>query len=277
MKNYLELLSQVLIDGHMTINRTNVSTIRKVGSTLRFNLQDGFPILTSRRVSFKICFEETMMFLRGETQTKILEEKGINIWKDNTSKAFQASRGLDYLQEGDMGKGYGHQIRNFGSTNHDQLAQLLDQLRDDPYSRRHVISHWCPNEVSSTVLPPCHIMHMYSIRDNYLDSSFIMRSSDLYHGLPYNIMSYAFINNIIAKYIGKQPGELIYFGHDCHIYSTHVDVVQKLLTREPKQLPTLVINKDLNTIQDILTLEWKDVKLVNYDPHSQIQKVDMVV
>lgn len=277
MKNYLLLLAEVLNDGQETVNRTSVSTIRKTGCTLRFNLQDGFPILTSRRISFKICFEETMMFLRGETQTKVLEEKGINIWKDNTSKSFLISRGLDHLEEGDMGKGYGHQIRNFGSSGYDQLVNLLEQLLIDPHSRRHVISHWCPYELNSTALPPCHIMHMYSIRDDYLDSSFIMRSSDLYHGLPYNIMSYALINCIIAKYIGKQPGELIYFGHDCHVYSTHKDAVTTLLTREPKALPKLVIHKDLNTIQDILTLQLTDVELINYDPLPALKRVAMIV
>lgn len=277
MRNYLDLLSQVLLDGHLTSNRTNISTLRKIGCTLRFNLQDGFPILTSRKISFKICFEETKMFLRGETQTKILEEKGINIWKDNTSKEFQQSRGLQHLPEGDMGKGYGHQIRNFGSSNHDQLTVLLDQLQNDPHSRRHVISHWCPNELSSTVLPPCHIMHMYSVREEYLDSSFIMRSSDLYHGLPYNIMSYALLNHIFAKYIGKKPGELVYFGHDCHIYSTHKDSVEQLITREPKLLPTLVINKDLKNLQDVLSLNFNDIDLINYNAHLPLKKVEMVV
>ena len=277
MKNYLLLMKELVDSGRETPNRTGVTALSLTGRTLRWDLADGFPILTTRRVSVRLAFEETLFFLRGETQTKSLERKGIAIWKGNTSAEFLASRGLAHLPEGDMGKGYGYQIRNFAGTGCDQLVRLLDGLRDDPYGRRHVVSHWCPNQLDECALPPCHVMHAYSVRNGRLDSSFIMRSSDAYHGLPYNVMSYALLNHLFARHLGLEPGELVYFGHDVHLYSIHLSAVESQLAREPRLLPQLVVKKPIPTLNDLLALQFEDIELAGYDPHPALQKLAMVV
>lgn len=277
MKVYLDLLHDVVTNGISSTNRTGIPSQSLTGRSLRWNLSDGFPIVTTRKVSFKIAFEETMFFLRGETHTKTLEEKGIGIWKENTSRQFLDSVGLTNLDEGDMGKGYGYQIRNFGGSGYDQLDTLLSGLKKDPTGRRHVISHWCPYQLSDVTLPPCHLMHMYSVKNDKLDSSFVMRSSDVYHGLPYNIMSYALMNNIFSKYLGINPGELVYFGHDVHVYEPHIKVINQQLIRHPYPLPRLVINKNLQTLQDILDLKISDCILDGYESHPALQKVAMAI
>jgi len=276
MKNYLDLLNDILTNGVVKKNRTGINTMSLMGKTCRFDLST-FPLLTTRKMSLKIAFEETLFFLRGQTQTKLLEQKNVNIWKGNTSKSFLKSRGLSHLEEGDMGKGYGYQIRNFGGTGYDQLVHLLDGLKYNPTDRRHVISHWCPNQLNDTVLPPCHLLHTYSITDGKLDSSFIMRSTDAYLGLPTNIASYALMNCIFSKYLDLDPGELVYFGHDVHIYENHKTVVELQLSREPCPLPTLTINKSLDTIEDILNLEFNDLILSNYVCHTALPRVQMAV
>lgn len=287
MKNYLELLIEIMNLGTSNDNRTGVRAKSLIGKTLRFNnVNDFFPLITTRRIPFRLIFEETMFFLSGKTQTKYLENHNVNIWKGNTSRAFLDSRGLTHLEEGDMGKGYGHQIRNFGSTGYDQLKNLLIGLRNNPHDRRHVISHWCPSELADTALPPCHVMHMYSVSSDsdkkYLNSSFIMRSSDAFHGLPFNIASYALINVLISNCCGFTPGTLTYFAHDVHIYESHIDAVNHQLERCPKSLPILVINKNLyrdsidDTLNELLSLSYEDVKLLHYDPYDSI-KVEMVI
>lgn len=287
MKNYLELVANVISHGSRKQNRTGVLTRSLTGQSLRFDdIDQHFPLVTTRRIPFRMIFEETMFFLRGETQTKILEEKGVGIWKGNTSREFLDKRGLNFLDEGDMGKGYGHQIRNFGSSGFDQLVSLISGLRNDPYDRRHVISHWCPYELKDSALPPCHIMHMYSVyqenEENYLDSSFVMRSSDVFHGLPFNIASYALMNILFSNCCGFIPRSLVYFGQDVHIYETHIDVGKQQLERSPKHLPQLILLKNLykesvdDTIRELLNLKFEDIALKNYSPHSPL-KAEMVI
>lgn len=284
MKNYLDLVANVISTGAKKLNRTGVVTRSLCGQSLRFDdIDQQFPLATTRNVPFRMIFEETMFFLRGETQTKILEEKGVGIWKGNTSREFLDQRKLFSLDEGDMGKGYGHQIRNFGSSGYDQLTSLISGLRNDPWDRRHVISHWCPFELKDAALPPCHIMHMYSVcSENYLDSSFVMRSSDIFHGLPFNIASYALINILISNCCKLIPRSLVYFGHDVHIYETHLDVAKQQVERTPRNLPQLELLKNLykesveDTVEELLSLKFEDVKLKNYSPHTAL-KAAMVV
>jgi len=287
MKNYIELLTEILSTGTTKKNRTEICTKYLTGKTLLFsNINDAFPLVTTRRIPFRLIFEETMFFLRGKTQTKYLEDINVNIWKGNTSREFLNSRGLYHLEEGDMGKSYGHQIRNFGSTGYDQLKILLIGLRTNPLDRRHVISHWCPPELDDAALPPCHVMHMYSVRTDknidYLDSSFVMRSSDAFHGLPFNIASYALINTLIAKCCGFTPGSLTYFAHDVHVYESHIDAVNEQINRQPMLLPRLLINKNIyldsvdDTINELTNLSINDIQLINYNSYGPL-KVNMVV
>lgn len=273
MKQYLELLRDVLENGSPRTNRTGIDSVSVFGRMLKFDLGEGFPIVTTRKCSFKTAFEETMFFLRGKTQTKELD---IGIWKENTSREFLDSRGLNHLEEGDMGKGYGHQIRNFASSGFDQLEHLLEGLKNDPTSRRHVISHWCPHELSETALPPCHVMHFYSIESNKLNSSFVMRSSDAYLGLPFNIMGFAFINILFSHFLNLEPGTLTWFGHDVHLYVNQLDSVKIQLERDPLKLPRLKIEKPVTSLRDLLSLTFQDLKLENYQHYPPL-KVQMAI
>ena len=280
MKQYLELMKDVLENGTDKSDRTGVGSRAVFGRQLRFNLSEGFPILTTRKVSLRIAFEETMFFLRGHTDSNKLAEKNINIWKGNTSREFLDKLGLHYLPEGNMGRGYGFQMRNFGgnlsrfgisSAGVDQIRNLLDGIKIDPYGRRHIVTHWNPGDLAETALPPCHLMHMYSVVDGKLNSCFVMRSNDIPFGLPYNTMGYALLNHIFAKHLGLIPGELVYMGWDAHIYQNQIEMVKEILERDPRPLPKLIIKKDLNTLEDIMSLEFSDLELLGYDPHPDIK------
>ena len=281
MQNYLDLLKDVMDNGQDRPDRTGIGSRFVNGRLLRWNLQDGFPMLTSRRVSLRIAFEETMFFLRGLSDTKLLEEKNINIWRGNTSREFLDSRGLTHLPEGDMGRGYGVQWRDWRShgTNAsvDQINLMLQGIRQDPHSRRHVVTGWNPGELDQMALPPCHMLQMYTVSGEFstesgrLNNCFVMRSNDVPYGLPYNIMSYALLNHIFAQHLGLAPGELVYMGWDVHIYNNQFEMVSEQLKRTPGALPTLCITKDLSTIDDIMQLEWSDIQLKGYNPQPDIK------
>jgi len=296
LKNFLELMNDVYTNGVDKQDRTGVGSRAVFGRLLRWDLSQGFPIITSRKVSLRIAFEETMFFLRGESNTKLLEAKKINIWKGNTSRKFLDKRGLHHLPEGDMGRGYGVQWRDFGGQpdnlhkGFDQIETLLSGIKNDPLGRRHVVTGWNPAELHMMALPPCHMLHMYSVEGDFqtqgdftvgqgkLHSSFVMRSNDVPYGLPYNIMSYALLNHIFANHLGFEPGDLVYMGWDVHIYQNQMKMVEEQLKREPRPLPILKINKDLPKFEDVLNLQWKDIELIGYDPHPDIQdKPEMAV
>lgn len=288
MQNYIDLMKDVLENGLDKPDRTSVGESRAVfGRMLRWDLREGFPIITTRKVSLRIAFEETMFFLRGESNTKLLEEKKINIWKGNTSREFLDSRGLNFLPEGDMGRGYGVQWRDWLTPENtyensslvstikskDQISDLLSGIKKDPFGRRHVVTGWNPGELHLMALPPCHMMHMYSVEGNFttdgarLNNCFVMRSNDIPYGLPYNIMGYALLNHIFAKHLGLEPGELVYMGWDVHIYKNQIEMCEEQVKREPRPLPKLIIKKDLPTLDDIMNLQWEDIELIGYDPH----------
>ena len=281
MQNYLDLLKDVMDNGQDRPDRTGIGSRFVNGRMLRWDLQDGFPALTSRRVSLRIAFEETMFFLRGLSDTKLLEEKNINIWRGNTSREFLDSRGLTELPEGNMGRGYGVQWRDWRShgtdKSVDQINLMLQGIRQDPHSRRHVVTGWNPGELDQMALPPCHMLQMYTVSGGFstesgrLNNCFVMRSNDVPYGLPYNIMSYALLNHIFAQHLGLAPGELVYMGWDVHIYNNQFEMVAEQLERTPGALPTLHITKDLSTIDDIMQLEWSDIRLEGYNPQPDIK------
>lgn len=282
MKNYIGLLQDIMSNGIDREDRTSIGSSRTVfGKTLRFNLADGFPIITTRKTTFRIAFEETMFFLRGETNTTKLEDKNITIWKDNTSREFLDNRGLHHLPEGSLGTGYSHQWRNFGgelggNDGVDQIKELITELKENPNSRRHVVSAWNPQQLDDTPLPPCHILHTYQVLDGKLNSLFFMRSNDAYHGLPFNIMSYAFLNMAFANILDLEPGELVYMGADVHIYQNQFEVVNQQIEREPFDLPELIL-PNLKSLDDLLNLEYNDIELRNYETHPALQRVQMAV
>lgn len=291
MQNYLELLQDIMDNGFDKDDRTGVGSRSVWGRMLHWDLSDGFPAITSRKVAFRIAFEETMFFLRGDRQTKELEEKNINIWKGNTTREFLDSRGMENFEEGDMGYGYGHQWRNFGGwditdspddwyyTGIDQVVEMLDNIKKDPFSRRHIITAWNPQQLHKTALPPCHIMQHYQVTpDGKLNSAFLMRSNDAPFGLPYNIMGYALLNILFAKYLGYEPGTLVYQGTDVHIYKNQFDMVKEQLARPIHPLPILEVNKALNTLDSLFNLQYNDVQLQNYVAEPDIKnKPDMAV
>lgn len=293
-RQYQTLLQEILANGEEVLDdRTGVGTIKVFGRTMKWDLAHGFPADTLRKVALRIAFEETMFFARGETDTKLLEAKKINIWKGNTTREFLDNRGLHELPEGNMGRGYGVQWRDFrgvkvlecgdnvehktGTTtcfnakvqikSVDQISELLKGLKENPSGRRHLVTAWNPAELDQMALPPCHLLHQYGIQNGRLDSLFFMRSSDVVYGLPYNLMSYAFLNEAFSKILRVQPGVMTYMAGDCHIYKNQLEMAKDMAyNRTPPPLPNIMIHKDLNNVDDFLNLEWSDIELLDYNP-----------
>jgi thymidylate synthase len=295
MQQYAAIISKILHSNRKREDRTGIGSMYGWGEQARFTMSKGFPATTLRPVPLRWVFEETMFFLRGETDTKILEDKGVTIWKGNTSREFLDARGLDHLSEGDMGKGYGQQWRNFGGTERivdenlntvsygiegiDQINDLVDGLIQHPSSRRHLVSAWNPQQLDDTPLPPCHILQAYNVHDGKLNSLFWMRSNDIVYGLPFNIAQYAFLLHFFAKVLGLEPGTLVYQAADAHIYLNQIEIAEAIIerynarryARVKPELPTIKIHKDLNNLDNILDLEWSDIEVIGYNPMSDFE------
>lgn len=287
-QNYLELLSDVLYHGAVREDRTGVGTKSLWGAMLRFDLSKGFPVFTTRMIGPRIGIEEMLFFLRGDTQTKKLEEKNIFIWQGNTTRDFLDKRGLNILPEGDMGKGYGFQMRRFGgqtppdiafeenAPGFDQLKDLIKNLKENPLSRRHLMSYWNPQQLHEAALPPCHLLFNCQVVDGKLNGLFYMRSNDLVLGLPTNIVGYAFLIHLLAKLTGYEPGELVYMAGDAHIYLNHMNGVEELIKKEPKPFPTFKFKKEFSTLEEALALTYDDMEISNYQ-HCGKMKFDMAI
>lgn len=286
---YLDILNEILTKGIVSSNRTEQKSRWLFGRTMRFDLQEGFPLLTTKKVFFRGVFEELMLFLRGDTNTKHLEEKGVNIWKGNTSREFLDKQGLYYLPEGELGCSYSHQWRNFGGEHPlipetkglrgvDQISKIIDQIKEDPNSRRIYVFGSNPAQEHFMALAPCHTNCVFNCEPDTkkLHCSFVIRSNDFFHGNPFNIAQYALLTEILAKATGYIAGELVYFGVNVHIYENHIEAVREQLKREPRPFPHLEINKNLNNLDDIEALVFDDVKIVGYNPHPSI-RAEMVI
>jgi thymidylate synthase len=256
---------------------------------MRFNLKESFPLFTSRKIFFKGVFEELIFFLRGDTNSKNLEDKGVKIWKDNTSREFLNKIGLECLPEGEIGCGYSHQWRNFngehknipdtkGLVGFDQVKDVISKLKNNPLDRRIIINAWCPNQLKYMALPPCHIMYIFNVNPklNQLNCQMTQRSVDSTLGLSFNIASLALLTCLMAKVSGLEPGEIYWTGVDCHIYKNHIDGVKEQIKRKPFNFPTLDINKNIKTIEDIENLQFNDIEIKNYKHHDPI-KFEMAV
>lgn len=277
MRQYLELLQDILDNGQENDDRTGVGTLSVFGRMLKFDLLKGFPLVTTRKTHLRIAFEETMFFLRGQTDTKILEDKNIKIWKGNSSREFLDKHGYDW-PEGEIGPGsYGALWRKFPKGNGngyiDQIKDLLEGLKNNPKSRRHIVSAWHPDwSLNNAALPECHILQQYYVtNDEKLNNLIYLRSGDLSFGTPYNISGYSLLNKIFANYLGLKSGELTIMYGDVHIYKNQIDMVTKQLKRIPRELPKLIINKELNTFDDMLNLQYIDLELSGYDPYPDFK------
>ena len=304
-QQYLDLLKKVLDQGKERIGR-NGKTFSLFGESLEFNLMKGFPLLTTRKMFFRGIFEELMFFINGKTDSKLLEEKKVNIWKGNTSREFLDSLGFENRKVGLMGPMYGFNWRFFGceynqdngqpgefpiQTNHtpcearemgfswgtDQLANVVDLIRNNPNSRRIMMTTLNPDQLHLCVLPPCHsIVLQFYVDGDFLDMYCFNRSSDLFHGLPFNIASSAMLLKMIAEITGKTARYFKLSLGDSHIYESHIPCVKEQLSREPLEPPELVLNTKPKTLKEIEYLNYCDCILVDYNFHSSI-KAPMVV
>jgi len=251
---YLDLLRDILENGAEQNDRTGVGTRSVFGRQLRCDLSEGFPLLTTKKVHFRSIAIELLWFLRGETNVKWLQERGVKIWDEWAD------------ENGDLGPVYGKQWRRWegpDGTEIDQLSNLLEQIRNNPSSRRLIVSGWNPVDVPSMALPPCHTLYQFNVADGKLSCQLYQRSADMFLGVPFNIASYALLTTMVAKVCGLEPGAYIHAFGDAHIYSNHVDQVREQLSRTPRQLPTLSLNPDAN---DLFDFEYEDMTLNNYDP-----------
>lgn len=279
---YLDLIKNI-IDNGTDENSRNGNTRSIFGNMMRFSLKDGIiPILTTKKVAIKTCFEELMWFIRGKTDNKLLQDKNVHIWDGNSTREFLDSRNLHHLQENDLGPVYGHQWRHFNApytdcnTNYnnmgvDQLAELLENLKDPVkrISRRHIISAWNPCQLNDMALPPCHIMMQFNVSmDKYLSCAMYQRSCDVGLGVPFNIASYSFLTHIIAKHCDLVAKEFVYFMGNCHIYNEHMDVLKEQIKREPLPFPKIKINNNHNMIENY---SYDDIVWIEkYNSHDKI-------
>ena len=256
---YLDLLRDILQNGAQQDDRTGVGTRSVFGRQIRCDLSQGFPLLTTKKVHFKSIAIELLWFLRGETNVRWLQERGVKIW-DEWADA-----------DGELGPVYGKQWRRWAGpdgTEIDQLSNLLDQIRNTPSSRRLIVSGWNPVDVPSMALPPCHTLYQFNVADGKLSCQLYQRSADMFLGVPFNIASYALLTTMVAKVCGLEPGEYIHTFGDAHIYSNHMDQVAEQLSRAPRALPRLRLNPDAT---DLFGFEYEDIMLEDYDPHPAIR------
>ena len=272
---YLDLLQHVLSHGSEKGDRTGTGTLSHFGAQLRFDLADGFPLLTTKKVHFKSIVYELFWFLSGSTHVDYLQENGVRIWNE-WSTAEQTAR--FNRPAGDLGPVYGHQWRNYGATKDengiynndgiDQITQVIEQIKNNPNSRRLIVSGWNPGEAEQVALPPCHTLFQFFVADNKLSCQLYQRSADLFLGVPFNIASYALLTHMVAQVCGLEVGEFIWTGGDCHIYQNHREQVELQLTRELYTLPTLTLNPD---VTDIFAFNYNDISVDGYESHPAIK------
>lgn len=276
MKAYLDLLRHVRQTGEVRKDRTGVGTLGIFGAQLRFDLAQGFPLVTTKKVHTKSIIQELLWFLAGRTDNAWLTERGVSIWNEWATAEQCAKFGRG---EGELGPVYGHQWRNFGATKKadgtynsdgvDQIKLLIEQLKKNPASRRHLITGWNPLEADKVALPPCHTLYQFHVStDNRLSCQLYQRSADLFLGVPFNIASYSLLTHMIAQVTGLKPGHFVHTFGDAHIYSNHLEQVDLQCSREPRPLPRLILNPE---IKDLFDFKYEDITIEGYDPHPGIK------
>ena len=269
MKQYHKLLSHILENGVQKGDRTGTGTISTFGYQMRFDLAEGFPLLTTKKLHLKSIIHELLWFIKGETNTKYLKENNVKIW-DSWSD-----------ENGDLGPVYGHQWRNWNSDGVDQISILIDQIKNNPNSRRMIVSAWNPSVLPDTsesfsknvangkaALPPCHAFFQFYVTEGKLSCQLYQRSADTFLGVPFNISSYALFTMMIAQVTNLQAGDFIHTFGDVHLYNNHLEQAKEQLSRDFRSLPTMKINPEINDINDF---KYEDFELINYDPHPHIK------
>ena len=261
MKQYLDLCQRVLNEGTEKHDRTGTGTISVFGHQMRFNLEEGFPLLTTKKLHLKSIIHELLWFLKGDTNIKYLQDNGVRIWNEWAD------------ENGELGPVYGHQWRSwpdYQGRHIDQIAQLVEQIKRNPDSRRHIVSAWNVAEVNNMALPPCHTLFQFYVADGRLSLQLYQRSADIFLGVPFNIASYALLLQMMAQVTGLKAGDFVHTFGDAHIYLNHIEQVKLQLTREPRPLPKMLINPD---VKDLFDFKFEDFSLQDYDPHPHIKGI----
>jgi thymidylate synthase len=259
MKQYLDLLDHVINNGTKKEDRTGTGTISSFGYQMRFNLQDGFPLLTTKKLHLKSIIYELLWFLNGDTNIKYLNDHKVRIWDEWAN------------EKGDLGNIYGYQWRSWPAPNGesiDQISQIIDSIKNNPDSRRHIVSAWNVGDIKNMALPPCHILFQFYVADGKLSCQLYQRSADIFLGVPFNIASYAILLKMVAQATGLEPYEFVHTLGDAHIYTNHIEQVKLQLTREPRSLPNLKMNPEK---KDIFSFDFEDFVLEDYNPHPHIK------
>ncbi|MCL1821803.1 MAG: thymidylate synthase [Prolixibacteraceae bacterium] len=258
MKQYLRLLNTVLENGIEKEDRTCTGTLSIFGHQMRFDLSEGFPVLTTKKLHLKSIIYELLWFLQGSTNVKYLQDNGVRIWNEWADEG------------GELGPVYGYQWRSWPAPDGrhiDQISQVTDSLKNNPDSRRHIVSAWNVGEIDHMKLPPCHLLFQFYVANEKLSCQLYQRSCDVFLGVPFNIASYALLTLMMAQVTGLQPGDFVWTGGDVHIYTNHLEQVKLQLTREPLPLPQMKINP---AVDNIFNFKYEDFELVNYRPHPHI-------
>lgn len=264
MKQYLDLLDFILKTGNIKDDRTGTGTKSVFGHQMRFNLQDGFPLVTTKKVHLKSIIHELLWFLKGETNIKYLKENGVSIWNEWAD------------ENGNLGPVYGYQWRSWPDNNGghiDQISDLIKQIKTNPNSRRLIVSAWNPAHIENMALPPCHVLFQFYVHDNKLSCQLYQRSADVFLGVPFNIASYALLTIMIAQVCNLEVGEFIHTFGDVHLYSNHFEQAKTQLSRETRNLPKMQINPNVKCIFDF---KFEDFQIIDYNPHPAI-KADVAV
>ena len=259
MKQYLDLMSHVIQNGTLKTDRTGTGTKSVFGHQMRFDLADGFPCITTKKLHLKSIIHELLWFLKGDTNIKYLNDNGVKIWDEWAD------------ENGDLGHVYGYQWRNWPTPNGkhiDQIQKVVQQLKETPNSRRVIVSAWNVGEIESMALPPCHTFFQFYVADNKLSCQLYQRSADIFLGVPFNIASYALLTMMMAQVCNLEVGEFIHTLGDAHIYSNHFEQTKLQLSREPKLLPKMIINKN---VKDIFGFKFNDFDLIDYESYPHIK------